>query len=133
MKNSILTPEEKKARKAAYDKAYRERKKAAEALVQEPKETIPEVVAVVEFPEPKGKTKKEKIVVDKIKKEKNIITKIITSPVRLFHSLKMVKEKSYCAKVGRELNFEQIDEKIFRVKKGKRIYYATADEVKGLA
>jgi hypothetical protein len=131
MKNSILTPEEKKAKKAAYDKAYRESKKAALALAQEPKETTPEVVAVVEFPE--AKSKQKKIVVAKIKKEKNIITKIISAPVRLFHSLKMVKEKSYCAQAGRELNFEQIDEKVFRVKKGKRIYYASADEVKGLA
>jgi len=129
MKNTILTPEEKKAKKAAYDKAYRESKKAA--LVQEPEVTKPEVVAVVEFPE--AKSKQKKIVVAKLKKEKNIITKIISAPVRLFHSLKMNKEKSYCAQVGRELNFEQIDEKVFRVKKGKRIYYASADEVKGLA
>jgi len=129
MKNTILTPEEKKAKKAAYDKAYRESKKAA--LVQEPEVTKPEVVAVVEFPE--AKSKQKKILVAKIKKEKNIITKIISAPVRLFHSLKMNKEKSYCAQVGRELNFEQIDEKVFRVKKGKRIYYASADEVKGLA
>ena len=129
MKNTILTPEEKKAKKAAYDKAYRESKKAA--LVQEPEVTKPAVVAVVEFPE--AKSKQKKILVAKIKKEKNIITKIISAPVRLFHSLKMVKEKSYCAQVGRELNFEQIDEKVYRVKKGKRIYYATADEVKGLA
>jgi hypothetical protein len=129
MKNSILTPEEKKARKAAYDKAYRESKKAA--LTQEPEVTTPAVVAIVEFPE--AKSKQKKIVVAKLKKEKNIITKIISAPVRLFHSLKMNKEKSYCAQVGRELNFEQIDEKVFRVKKGKRIYYASADEVKGLA
>jgi hypothetical protein len=130
MKNSILTQEEKKARKAAYDKAYRESKKAA--LSQEPEViTKPEVVAVVEFPE--AKSKQKKIVVAKLKKEKHIITKIISAPVRLFHSLKMNKEKSYCAQVGRELNFEQIDEKVFRVKKGKRIYYASADEVKGLA
>ena len=130
MKNSILTPEEKKARKAAYDKAYRDRKKAS--LVAEPEQvTTPEVVAVVEFPE--AKSKQKKIVVAKVKKEKNIITKVISAPVRLFHSLKMIKEKSYCAAAGRELNFEQIDEKVFRVKKGKRIYYASAEEVKGLA
>lgn len=130
MKNSILTPEEKKAKKAAYDKAYRDRKKAA--LVAEPEiVTTPEVVAIVEFPE--AKSKQKKIVVAKVKKEKNIITKVISAPVRLFHSLKMIKEKSYCAQAGRELNFEQIDEKVFRVKKGKRIYYASAEEVKGLA
>jgi hypothetical protein len=129
MKNSNLTPEEKKAKKAAYDKAYRESKKASLAQEQEV-ETIPEIVAIVEFPE--AKSKQKKIVVAKLKKEKNIITKIISAPVRLFHSLKMNKEKSYCAAVGRELNFEQIDEKVFRVKKGKRIYYASADEVKGL-
>ena len=105
--------DEQKAKKAAYDKAYRERKKAAGAIVApEPvtgSRTDPEVVVAT-------------------------FTKKFGFPVRLFWNRRLEPVNSSCAKAGTPLSFEQITNRggrvIYRVRRGKRNFYTSDSEIK---
>jgi hypothetical protein len=105
--------DEQKAKKAAYDKAYRERKKAAVAIVAlEPvggSRTDPEVVVAT-------------------------FTKKFGFPVRLFWNRRLEAVNSSCAKAGTQLSFEQITNRggrvIYRVRRGKRNFYTSDSEIK---
>ena len=104
MKTSKLTLAEKKAKKAAYDKAYRERKKAQKVQVQ-----------TQEFPASNFSTS-------------------FDYPVRTYWNLRFELENSSCAKPGTFLNFEfirenQIGEFIYRIKRGKRHFYTKSNEL----
>lgn len=108
-----MKAEDKKAKKAAYDKAYRERKKAAGAIVAlEPvggSRTDPEVVVAT-------------------------FTKKFGFPVRLFWNRRLEAVNSSCAKAGTQLSFEQITNRggrvIYRVRRGKRNFYTSDSEIK---
>ena len=104
MKTAKLTPAQKKANKAAYDKAYRERKKAQKAQVQ-----------TQEFPASNFSSSFE-------------------YPVRTYWNLRFENENSSCAKPGTPLNFEFIRENkngefIYRIKRGKRHFYTKSNEL----
>lgn len=104
-----MTPEQK-AKKAAYDKAYRERKKGA--VAEESKlgsRTDPDVVAAT-------------------------FTKTFGFPVRLFWNRRLEAANSSCAKAGTLLSFEQITNRggrvIYRVRRGKRNFFTSDSEIK---
>lgn len=107
-----MTPEQK-AKKAAYDKAYRERKKtSADTPTLEPvkgSRTDPDVVVAT-------------------------FTKTFGFPVRLFWNRRLEAVNSSCAKAGTKLNFEQITNRggrvIYRVRRGKRNFYTSDSEIK---
>lgn len=111
MKKQLL--DEQKAKKAAYDKAYRERKKASGAIVAlEPvggSRTDPDVVVAT-------------------------FTKKFGFPVRLFWNRRLEAVNSSCAKAGTQLSFEQITNRggrvIYRVRRGKRNFYTSDSEIK---
>ncbi len=105
---------EQKAKKAAYDKAYRERKKAeasaSKALTPEAgSRTDPDVVV-------------------------KSFTKAFGFPVRLFWNRRLEAVNSSCAKAGTPLSFEQITNRggniIYRVRRGKRNFYTSDSEIK---
>lgn len=141
MKKSEKEIAEAKAKKAAYDKAYREKKKAESiagrpAEVAEPVENkAPEVkkeVAQVRIPEAKVETPK----VEKAPKEKKEIVSVIKKfdfPVRLFWNRRFEANNSSCAKAGVELSFEEIsndgNEIVYRVRRGKRNFFANSVEL----
>ena len=122
MKNSVMSAEDKKAKKAAYDKAYRERKKAG--LVGRP------VEEVVEQPS-KTKSKKEKNVTEESVAES--FTKTFGFPVRLYWNQRIEDVNSSCAKPGTELTFEEMGKKgkatLYRVRRGKRNFFTTSKEL----
>lgn len=122
MKNSVMSAEDKKAKKAAYDKAYRERKKAG--LVGRP------VEEVVEQPS-KTKSKKEKNVTEESVSES--FTKTFGFPVRLYWNQRIEDVNSSCAKPGTELTFEEMGKKgkatLYRVRRGKRNFFTTSKEL----
>lgn len=133
MGKSILTAEEKKARKAASDKAYRERKKLG--IVGRPAEAdeapvkAAKVVKVV-------KPKEVKVKVKESTTEKEVIasfTQTFGFPVRLFWNQRIEDENSSCAKPGTELTFEEMGKKdedtLYRVRRGKRNFFTTAKEL----
>jgi hypothetical protein len=66
-------------------------------------------------------------------KVKEVITSAFNFKVRLYHSLKFSREKSYCASPGTPLVFEPITEvegeTIYRVRKGKRNYYVLGSDI----
>ena len=104
MKTSILTPEEKKAKKAAYNKAYAQKKKA----------------------EKKAETQ-EWMSLDKFEMS-------FEHKVRLYKNLKLEKTNSYCASPGTTLVFEKIKEEdnkiVFRVRRtGRRTFFTTSDQL----
>ena len=121
-KNSVMSAEDKKAKKAAYDKAYRERKKAG--LVGRP------VEEVVEQPS-KTKSKKEKNVTEESVAES--FTKTFGFPVRLYWNQRIEDVNSSCAKPGTELTFEEMGKKgkatLYRVRRGKRNFFTTSKEL----
>lgn len=126
MKKSILSPEEKKARKAAYDKAYRERKKAG--IVGRP--------AVEEEVKEKAPKTKKAAVKNPAKEAKQIeaaFERTFDFPVRLYWNMRMEKENSSCAKAGTPLRFEEIKEGdqvvAYRVRRGKRNFFTTPKEL----
>ena len=131
MGKSILTAEEKKARKAASDKAYRERKKSG--IVARPAETDEAPVKaakVVKVVKPKEVKVKEATT------EKEVIasfTQTFGFPVRLFWNQRIEDENSSCAKPGTELTFEEMGKKdedtLYRVRRGKRNFFTTAKEL----
>jgi phosphoserine phosphatase len=98
-----LTPEQK-AKKAAYNKAYAERKKAEKAL-QEMKS-------------------QDWMNLDKFEMS-------FEHKVRLFKNLKLEKTNSYCASPGTTLTFEKIKSEgnqiVFRVRRtGRRTFFTTS-------
>jgi hypothetical protein len=120
MKKSILSPEERKRLKSAYDKEYRKRKKAG--IVARP---VSEVESV----------KEEKITaIKKAKKIKSTFEKVFDFPVRLYWNMRMEKETSSCAKAGTTLSFEEIKKKdkviAYRVRRGKRNFFTLSSEIK---
>lgn len=131
MGKSILTAEEKKARKAASDKAYRERKKLG--IVGRPAEADEAPVKaakVVKVVKPKEVKVKEAAT------EKEVIasfTQTFGFPVRLFWNQRIEDENSSCAKPGTELTFEEMgkknEETLYRVRRGKRNFFTTAKEL----
>jgi len=102
--------------KKCTDAAYRLRKK--EAAKEEPILSLETMSEVIE-------EAKEKV--------KEVITNVFNFKVRLYHSLKFVREKSYCASPGTPLVFEAITEvegeTVYRVRKGKRNYYVLGSEI----
>jgi hypothetical protein len=130
MGKSILTAEEKKARKAASDKAYRERKKSG--IVARPTETdeAPKAAKVVKV------VKAKEVKVKEATTEKEVIesfTKTFGFPVRLFWNQRIEDENSSCAKPGTELTFEEMGKKdedtLYRVRRGKRNFFTTSKEL----
>jgi hypothetical protein len=136
MKNSKLTPEQKKANKAASDKAYRERKKAEaivarpaevaeleapevmEAPVEAPAEIEIPVIEAVSAPAPKVEKAPKEVV------EVIAVVRTFEVPVRLFWNRRFEEKNSSCAKPGTELSFEAIGEGEYRVRRGKRNFFA---------
>jgi hypothetical protein len=107
-----LTPEQK-AKKAAYDKAYRQKKKASKE---------------VELLDPgdSSTTDPESLV--------ETFTKTFGFPVRLFWNRRLEEKNSSCAKAGTSLTFEQISNRggqvIYRVRRGKRNFFTSDSEIK---
>lgn len=102
---------EQKAKKAAYDKVYRERKKAAGAIIASKLVgscTDPDVVI-------------------------KMFTKTFGFPVRLFWNRRLEAVNSSCAKAGTKLHFEQITNRggrvIYRVRRGKRNFFTSENEI----
>lgn len=139
MAKTVLTEEERKARKRAADKAYRERKKAeklaAEAAAQstpeaDVKTSTPEVAAVAPK---KAKAKTETSDSPKAQKVVESFTKTFGFPVRLYWNRKIENDNSSCARPNTELTFEKIGEKdgeeLYRVRRGKRNFFTTASEL----
>lgn len=128
MKNSVLTPEEKKARKSAYDKKYRSLEKSG--IVARPTvEDAPE--AKVAKPKKEDAVKKEAAV--KPEKVEATFERTFDFPVRLYWNMRMDRKSSSCAKAGTPLNFEEIIEKdevvAYRVRRGKRNFFTTPMEL----
>jgi hypothetical protein len=123
MKKSVLTPAEKKARKAASDKAYRERKKAG--LVGRPIETV-------EAPA-KAKPAKAKKEAPTAAQVESAFTKTFGFPVRLYWNQRIEEVNSSCAKPGTELTFEEMGTKgkatLYRVRRGKRNFFTTSTDL----
>ena len=103
MKNSILTPEEKKAKKAEYNKAYAAKKRAEKA--------------------------KQEVCQDWMNLDK--FEMAFDHKVRLYKNLKLEKTNSYCASPGTPLVFEKIKDEnnqiVFRVRRtGRRTFFTTS-------
>lgn len=122
MKNSVMTEAEKKAKKAAYDKAYRERKKAG--LVGRPVD--------VETPAP-AKVSKPVKEVPTAEQIEGTFTETYGFPVRLYWNQRYEEVNSSCAKPGTELTFEPIGKKgkhvTYRVRRGKRNFFTTSKDL----
>jgi hypothetical protein len=127
MKKSVLTPAEKKARKAAADKAYRERKKAG---------LVGRSAEVAEAPKAKAKAKATNPAKEKVSKEQEVVnsfTQTFGFPVRLYWNQRIEEVNSSCAKPGTELTFEEMGKKgkqiLYRVRRGKRNFFTTSGEL----
>lgn len=127
MGKSVLTAEEKKARKAAADKAYRERKKAG---------LVGRSAEVAEAPKAKAKAKEAKPAKEKVSKEQEVVnsfTQTFGFPVRLYWNQRIEEVNSSCAKPGTELTFEEMGKKgkqtLYRVRRGKRNFFTTSGEL----
>lgn len=128
MKKATLTAAEKKARKAAADKAYRERKKAG--LVGR------RSAEVAEAPKKKAAAKAAKPAKEKVSKEEAVVnsfTQTFGFPVRLYWNQRIEVDNSSCAKPGTELTFEEMGTKgkqtLYRVRRGKRNFFTTSNEL----
>ena len=107
-----MTAAEKKAKKAAYDKEYRERKKANS-------NAKPELADV--------KIENSNALPEKFEKAFDF-------PVRLFKNLKLEKENSYKASAGSFLKFQAIKKEnnvtVYRVHRtGRRTFFTTSAEL----
>jgi hypothetical protein len=128
MGKSVLTATEKKARKAAADKAYRERKKAG---------LVGRSAEVAEAPKAKVKVvKPAKEAKEKVSKEQEVVnsfTQTFGFPVRLYWNQRIEEVNSSCAKPGTELTFEEMGKKgkqtLYRVRRGKRNFFTTSGEL----
>jgi len=124
-KNSVMSAEDKKAKKAAYDKAYRERKKAG--LVGRPVDEAP-----VDTKPVKVKTKKAEAA-PTAESVAESFTKTFEFPVRLYWNQRIEDVNSSCAKPGTELTFEEMGKKgkatLYRVRRGKRNFFTTSKEL----
>lgn len=117
-----MTEAEKKAKKAAYDREYRARKKAEKLASETSSTSKPEVVAIKK----KETTKKEKSVVE-------TFTETFGFPVRLYWNRNIEEENSSCARPNTELTFEKIGEvkgeDLYRVRRGKRNFFTVKSEL----
>ena len=124
-----------KEKKAAYDKAYRLRKKQAQIASRTIAAPIAHVAKVKTPP---------KAIVTKAPVVKKVVEKIVTAgferkfdvPVRLFWNKSFEVKNSSCAKPGTELKFEVIQEDsdgvelVYRVRRGKRNFFTNSIELK---
>lgn len=128
MAKATLSPEEKKARKAAADKRYREKKKA-EALAAQAVATKVVKAAKKETPNVEAKTQTSE------KALAQDVSVVLKKPLRIFFSQKLDPEQSQMLKPGKEVTLEDtgrthVNEdgktvKVFRFRRGaKRVYYA---------
>lgn len=131
MKSIKMTPEEKKARKAEYDRAYRARKKSG--IVARPEvEEIEEVKeAEEELPTSRSETPESPEGV--AKKIKESFERTFDFPIRLYWNRKMERKNSSCAKAGTPLVFEEFKKEgelvSYRVRRGKRNFFTTSEEM----
>ena len=125
MAKATLSTEEKKTRKAAADKRYREKKKAEALAAQAAKP------ATKEDAKP-AKTVETKVIEKALAHDVNIVLK---KPLRIFFSQKLDPEQSQMLMPGKKVTLEDtgrthINEdgkavKVFRFSRGtKRVYYA---------
>lgn len=128
MKKTKLTEAQKKANKAAYDKAYRERKKAQQVVARP-------VAEVIEAPVKKTKPVAKPVVkVETQEFPASTFDGKFDHPIRTYWNLRLEKENSSCAKPGTELTFEFIhqDKKgviLYRIRRGKRHFYTTSADL----
>jgi len=129
MAKATLSPEEKKARKAAADKRYREKKKA-EALAAQAAASKPaskKAVKAAPAVEIQAKAAEKALAED--------VSIVLKKPLRIFFSQKLDPEQSQMLKPGKEVTLEDtgrthVNEdgktvKVFRFRRGaKRVYYA---------
>ena len=127
-KSAPMSDKEKKAKKAAYDKARRA--KAKKGIAPRPIDVLEAPVkkaAVKKAPEAKKEAPKVE------KKPAAIITKTFDHPVRLFWNRRFEEKNSSCAKPEIELNFEEIESnksgKTYRVRRGKRNFFTNTAEL----
>ena len=134
MAKATLSTEEKKARKAAADKRYREKKKAEALAAQaaiKPAAKKAAKPAAKKDAKP-AKTVETKVIEKALAHDVNIVLK---KPLRIFFSQKLDPEQSQMLKPGKEVTLEDtghthINEdgkavKVFRFRRGaKRVYYA---------
>ena len=126
-----------KAKKAAYDKARREAKKSGN-MAGRPVQEIP-VKSQAKKTEKVVRTqtgdapKVQKVVTEKtVKSEKTpavVVSKTFDKPVRLFWNRRFEEKNSSCAKPGVELNFEEIENGEYRVRRGKRNFFTNTEEL----
>jgi hypothetical protein len=112
MTHTQITEEEKKAKKAAYDKARREAKKLNSNIK-------PELVEI--------KVENSNEISEKFEKA-------FDYPVRIYKTLRLEKENSYRASAGSVLKFEKIkienNNTVYRVRRtGRRTFYTTSNEL----
>jgi hypothetical protein len=123
MKKSVMTEAQKKAKKAAYDKAYRERKKMG--IVARAVEAPAEKPAKTAKPKKEAKPTAESV--------GESFTKTFGFPVRLYWNQRIEDVNSSCAKPGTELTFEEMGKKgkdtLYRVRRGKRNFFTTSKDL----
>ena len=135
MAKETLSPEQRKANKAASDKAYRERKKAEAiaARVQEAPAMEEEVIVVPTAEAEPSIIEAALEAIELPEGEVPAITRTIENPVRLFWNRRFENVNSSCAKPGSVLSFEEIsredDNVIYRVRRGKRNFFANSIEL----
>lgn len=131
MKKIKMTPEEKKARKAEYDRAYRARKKSG--IVARPEVEELESVKEEEVEETMPRSATPESSKSAAKKIKESFERTFDFPVRLYWNRKMERENSSCAKAGTPLVFEEIKKEgeliSYRVRRGKRNFFTTSEEM----
>jgi len=126
MAKATLSTEEKKARKAAADKRYREKKKAEALAAQAAAKPADKKASKP------AKTVEAKAIEKALAHDVNIVLK---KPLRIFFNQKLDTEQSQILKPGKEVTLEDtgrthINEdgktvKVFRFRRGaKRVYYA---------
>ena len=126
-----------KAKKAAYDKARRDAKKAGTVVARPVEETVVKAAAPKTEKTIKTKTgdapKVQKVVSEKTPKPEKtpavVISKTFDKPVRLFWNRRFEEKNSSCAKPGVELNFEEIENGEYRVRRGKRNFFTNTEEL----
>jgi hypothetical protein len=132
MKKPILSQEERKERKKAYDKQYRDRKKGIELVA-----SAEEVLGEIPDESQESEKKDSPIKASKKTRTKEVsesFEKTFEFPVRLYWNMRMEKETSSFAKAGTPLFFEEIkgkgEEIKYRVRRGKRNFFTTPVEIK---
>jgi hypothetical protein len=122
----------KKEKKAAYDKAYREKKKA-EKITAAKTDVKKKATPIKAKPEVVATKKKATIKSEKETKVIETFTKEFGFPVRLYWNRNIDQENSSCARPNTELTFEKIGEvkgeDLYRVRRGKRNFFTVKSEL----